>query len=328
MPEPAPVPTALRLHQFSAFAPGPRLIVLGAVHGNETCGTQAIRRVVDLFDRGELALVSGSVSFVPIANPLAYQLGQRQGDRNLNRNLRPNDSPRDFEDHIANVLCPWLAAHDVLLDLHSFHTGGEPFGLLGPRNNDGDDEPFRHAALEERLCAHLGPTRFVEGWMQAYGKGVRRRRAEPARVGPENLLDIDYGVGTTEYMRRCGGYGVTLECGQHDDAAAPDVGFNAIVQTLSLLGLIDRSPAPPVTQLDVLELVDVVDREHDDDHLAKHWASFDATTAGELIGTRAGGRELRAPEDGFIVFPNPRALPGNEWFYLARRSQRNFAIHG
>jgi len=28
---------------FAGLAPGARLIVLGAVHGNETCGTQAIR---------------------------------------------------------------------------------------------------------------------------------------------------------------------------------------------------------------------------------------------------------------------------------------------
>ena len=38
--------------------------------------------------------------------------------------------------------------------------------------------------------------------------------------------------------------------------------------------------------------------------------------------TRHDGTEVRAPRDGFIVFPNPRALPGNEWFYFAQPSAR------
>ena len=44
--------------------------------------------------------------------------------------------------------------------------------------------------------------------------------------------------------------------------------------------------------------------------------------AGEEIGWRAAGEAVRAPADGFVVFPNTRALPGAEWFYFARRSNR------
>jgi hypothetical protein len=31
---------------------------------------------------------------------------------------------------------------------------------------------------------------------------------------------------------------------------------------------------------------------------------------------------VHAPADGFIVFPNPAASPGNEWFFFAERSTR------
>lgn len=317
-------PASLRLHQFAGLAPGPRLIVLGAVHGNETCGTRAIERLLALLDKGELQVARGVLSLVPITNPLAYRLGQRQGDRNLNRNMRPNASPNDFEDKVATVVCTWLQAHDVLLDLHSFHTGGQPFALVGPRDNDGDVEPFAHAADEERLAAHLGSRRIVEGWMDAYGRGVARRRAMARPGVPPTLLELDYGVGTTEYMRRQGGYGVTLECGQHDDPKAPDVGFHAIMQALSVLGLIDRSPESPITDPDVLRLVDVVDLEDAADRFTRGWASFDPVRRGETIGVRHDGREVNAPDDGFVVFPNPLALPGNEWFYFAQRSERRF----
>ena len=66
---------------FSGLEPGTRLIVLGAVHGNETCGTQAIRRVIAEIESGQLNIVAGSVTFVPVTNPLAYARNQRMGDR-------------------------------------------------------------------------------------------------------------------------------------------------------------------------------------------------------------------------------------------------------
>src|SRR5882672_10416807 len=135
--------------------PGSKLIVLGAVHGNEICGTLAIRRVIDELDRGALALVSGQLTLVPVTNPLAYKNRRRNGERNLNRNLAPSSVPRDYEDHIANWLCPLLARHEVLLDLHSFQAPGAAFVMLGPENNQGPIEPFSQAAEEEALALRL-----------------------------------------------------------------------------------------------------------------------------------------------------------------------------
>lgn len=51
--------------------------------------------------------------------------------------------------------------------------------------------------------------------------------------------------------------------------------------------------------------------------------SFDSVVAGQLIGQRHDGRAVAAPADGFVVFPNPGALPGNEWFYFAQKSARD-----
>src|SRR5512132_415044 len=82
---------------YGGIAPGPRFIVTGAVHGNETCGTQAIQRVMAETDAGTLPIVAGQVTFIPVTNPLAYAKRDRAGDRNLNRNLGPVAQPRDFE---------------------------------------------------------------------------------------------------------------------------------------------------------------------------------------------------------------------------------------
>lgn len=304
---------------FSGLTPGTRLVVLGAVHGNETCGTQAIRRVVAEIESGQLDIVAGSVTFVPVTNPLAYARHQRMGDRNLNRNLAPTAAPAEFEDHIANWLCPLLAQHDALLDLHSFHTAGKPFVMLGPEDNQGTLEPFARSTEETALALRLGVHRFVDGWLDTYAAGVARRLASGASA---READVHYGEGTTEYMRAQGGIALTLECGQHDDPAAPHVAYQAIHNTLAHLGLSAAASPVPVSDTEALRLYQVVDRAHAGDRFVRDWASFDRVQAGETIGTRHDGTSVTADRDGYVVFPNPNALPGQEWFYLAKSGAR------
>ena len=315
----------LRIHRFAALTPGPRLIVLGAVHGNEVAGSRGIERVVAELDSGTLQLTRGSVTLVPVTNPLAYQKVQRNGERNLNRNLRPTDTPQDFEDHIANVLCPLLAGHEVLLDLHSFQAPSQAFAMLGPQDNTGDLEPFAHAAQEQALVLRLGVHRVVEGWLSTYAVGVQQRLARTPAHDRAGLLSTDpsYGVGTTEYMRSQGGYAITLECGQHDDPAAPEVAYRAIRNTLAHLGLVDEASPPPCQNLEFLRLTQVVDRYHADDAFVGAWASFDVVRSGQTVALRHDGTPVLAATDGYIVFPNAKATPGNEWFYLAQPSGRD-----
>ena len=309
--------------QFTTLHSGPRLIVTAAVHGNETCGTVAIRRVLADIDQGRLNLVAGTVTFIPVSNPLAYQKNQREGDRNLNRKLAPTAEPREFEDHVANWLCPLLAQHDALLDLHAFRTPGEPFAMVGPENNANALEPFVHAAREQALAVRLGVHRIVDGWLGTYATGVEQRRARLASEGQATLeMHADYGVGTTEFMRRCGGWAVTLECGQIDDPGAPELAYHAIRNTLAHLGLSDEPDPPPTRPVEGLRLFQVVDKHHDGDRFARAWASFDRVQAGELIALRHNGTALHAPSEGRIVFPNPLAGPGKEWYYLARPQGR------
>src|SRR5262245_8709818 len=305
---------------YAAPSPGPRVVVTGAVHGNETCGTQAIRRVTAEIDTGALKLVRGQVTFVPVTNPLAYAHRRRQGERNLNRRLAPTNDPKEFEDHVANWLCPILARHEVLLDLHSFQASGPPFVMLGPQNNAGPLEPFAHAEKENALARRLGVHRAVDGWLATYARGVENRRAW-AREHPDATLDLDprYGVGTTEYMRSVGGWGLTVECGQHEDPAAPEMAYRAMVHTLAHLRLTETPDPAPVQAMELLRLVDVVDKTDAGDRLDRLWKSFDPLRPGERIGTRADGTPVLAPHDGYIVFPNPETGPGQEWFYLATR---------
>jgi predicted deacylase len=305
---------------YKGLEPGPRLIVTGAVHGNETCGTKGIMRVIEEFDSGALKVAAGEVTFVPVTNPLAYAKGERAGDRNLNRNLGPKDKPEDFEDRVANWLCPMLARHDVLLDLHSTRAATEPFAMLGPEDNAGPIEPFTHSEKERALARILGVRRFVDGWLSTYAEGVERR--VKAGLGSGLNTDSRYGIGTTEYMRTVGGYAITLECGQHESPSSPEVAYRAIRSALAHLGL-SGQPAPPrAEQYEALRIHDVVDRAHEGDRFSREWASFDRLKQGDLIATRHDGTALKAGKDGWILFPDVGSKPGHEWFYLAEANPR------
>jgi predicted deacylase len=306
---------------YTGLDEGPSVIIMGATHGNETCGTEAIRRVMAELDSGERRIAAGSLTFVPIVNPLAYFKNERNGDRNLNRNLFPKEDPQDFEDRIANWLCPLLAQHDVLLDLHSFNAAhGEPFVMVGPVNNDGPLEPFQHAEKERALARRLGVRRFVTGWMAAYGGGVQRRTRKTGGNAAELETVLRYGVGTTEYMRTTGGYALTLECGQHVDPKAPEVAYQAIINTLAHLKLIEApEPEPvPFEEMEALHMVAVYDKLDAGDQFTRAWASFDPVTEGEQIGTRADGTPVLAEFSGRILFPDAKAGANSEWYYLTR----------
>ena len=322
-----PDANTVRVHRFIALTPGPRLIVLGGVHGDETCGTGGIDRVLAELDGSTLRLQRGQLTLVPVANPLARQRFKREGERNLNRQFQPTPAgatPADYEARVTDVLCPLLAAHDVLLDLHSFQSAGEAFAMIGPRDNTAALEPFARAFEEGQLALHLGTSRVVEGWLDIYAASISRRGQ------PLTEEALAFGRGTNEFMRSQGGYGVTLECGQHRDPAAPVVAYRAILAALDLLGMTttDGQPAdkpvqPVVRQPELLRLRSVTDRHDAGDKFVRDWVSFDTLRAGEQIGTRHDGALVLAEGDGFIVFPNAEALAGTEWFYFAVESDRS-----
>lgn len=312
---------------FTSPIAGEKVIFTGAVHGNEICGTQAILRLMREMETGEIRLLAGSVTLVPVCNSLAYALGQREGERNLNRRLRPTTQITQFEDAVANWLCPLLGQHDTLLDLHSFRGTGRAFVMVGPDNNQGQIEAFALAEKERGLALRLGVTRFVDGWLSTYALGVQKRQARYAtqpELAAQLDLDPNYGVGTTETMRALGGCALTLECGQHQDPMASEVAYQAMLSTLRHFGMIAGSALAeaPIAQREALRLVEVVDKTHTDDSFSRAWASFDQVKQGEEIGKRADGSVVVAEFDAAIVFPDVAAKAGEEWFYLARQNNR------
>ena len=182
-----------------------------------------------------------------------------------------------------------------------------------------------HGDTERDWAMRLGVKRAVDGWLGTYAKGVdeRRARAEraPASEG-KRTTSTPSTASAPPNMRSTGGMALTLECGQHDDPNGPEVAYRAIRNTLALFGLTDDPLPAAATDMEGLHLGTVVDKFDRDDAFARPWQSFDALKADDVIGTRASGEVVRAPRDGYIVFPNALAEANYEWFYLAEATGR------
>jgi hypothetical protein len=310
----------LRAHRIAGLKPGPRLIVTGAVHGNETAGTRHPPRAGRdrqrrHRDRARQRHLRAGVQ------PAGLQPQRRMGERNLNRRLQPTATPQDNEDRIAGVLCKWLAEHDVLLDLHSFRSPGQPFVMRGPADNRGTLEPFAHAAAEGAAGRARGP----EPHRRRLDAGLCRRRGAAQGARP----DARRGARRPELRR--GHHRIHAQPGRlrHHAGMRParrpgrpmwpttpsarrwrcwawPTSAGAAGAALRMPGA-GRSGGPPRRGRPLRQDLDQL---------------RPAGRGRADRGARRWQRSARAQEAGYIVFPDVSALPGHEWFYLAQRSQR------
>jgi predicted deacylase len=102
--------------------PGKKLLILGAIHGNETCGTYAIQEIIQKINEHKIIIKRGSISCIPICNPKAYKAGQRYIEKNLNRTITYHKNPLWYEDLLANEIIKQIKKCDYILDLHSMQS--------------------------------------------------------------------------------------------------------------------------------------------------------------------------------------------------------------
>jgi predicted deacylase len=283
----------IRSITYAAERPGPRFLILGAIHGNEKCGTGATPRGIDDIHSGRLFISSGQVTFVPVANPRAYELDRRFTERNLNRYLVPMEKPDSYEAQLGNILCPMLAACDILLDIHSYTVGGPAFASVDKKRDN-----------EKAFAAILGAHALIGGWEEAYATTGRF----PGTGSKES-------IGTTEYARRFGAMATLIECGQHNDPQAPEIAYHAIRNALRYL---EMTPEPKPELPSIPQLINVTHVYYRDSEgtFPKAWKNLEHVKKGETLAVDGNGLPILAPEDGFIVMPKADCPIGEEWFYF------------
>lgn len=273
--------------EFYGEKEGISLLILAAVHGNETAGTNAIYKVVEELRQGKLRLNSGKLVMVPVCNQEAYAKDVRQIDENLNRVMKIHENPQTYEQKLANIICPLIKECDVLLDLHSTHCEGDvPFAFC-----DYPDE------YNQKLISGLNVGYVLEGWPEIY-------------AGNGEIEDFS----TERAAHDFGKTATTLECGYHKSKEAVDVAYNAIVNTLSGFGLTEEKKTQMRPKTHILMQSYIVKKR--EGQLCKAYKHLDFVYKGEEIARYDDGEVLRAPSNGFILLPNLRAEIGAEWYYL------------
>ena len=267
----------------------PRVLIFGAIHGDEHCGPVAIREVIRKIDASELSLVRGSVTFVPVCNPKAHDDQVRAHKENLNRIFKKTEQPDSYEAELANELCALVDEHDVLLDIHSSF-------VPAPSNLFVDYPTPENKAFADALNAEYQ----IYDWPAVYENNPF---AFPAWT-------------TDRYAHEAGKIGLLVECGKHDDPKAVALAEEFIVRTLEHLNLVDPVLPAASVQAKPVYMNSIWKRESMGDRFTQSWSHLDMIPAGTVLAIRENGEEIVAEHDSYILFPKDYAQPGGEWFYL------------
>ena len=293
--------------------PGPTLIILGSIHGNEPAGTQAADRVLSQLGalgsrlRGEVLLLTG--------NTRALDRKVRYVDTDLNRiwtaaniqtikqtiksgnaahpNLSEALEQRELLVELENAFAR-ARGEIFFVDLHTTSAPGKPFATVG------DTLRNRRFALNFPVTIVLGLEEQIDG----------------------TLL---------EYVNNRGVITMGLEAGQHDAASSTDnheaVIWIATVATRNLR----RQDVPELesrvallTRTGGRRVVEVRHRHaispHDEFKMEPGFTNFQPVRRGQLLAHDRKG-EITARETGLVLLPLYQGL-GDDGFFLGRAVRR------
>ncbi len=199
---------------FAAARPGPHVLVQALTHGNEVCGAIALERLLRERvrpARGTLSLVFANVAAYLRFDP-ADPFASRCVDEDFNRlwTAAVLDGPRtSVELARARELRPLYERVDYLLDLHSMSEPCLPLAMAGVQA-----QGYRARARDRHAATRRSSTRG-----HASGKRLRDYAFFDDPGDPRNAL--------------------LVECGQHWEAAAPEVARQAVLRFLQHFGMLE-----------------------------------------------------------------------------------------
>lgn len=118
----------LQSRTIAGGLPGPHLLILGGIHGDEFEPMAAARRLIRELANQDPERLAGRVTMIPVVNEGAFELGRRTGPdgRDLARTF-PGRSDGELTERVACAAAEWIRRADFLIDLH---TGGTELDVL------------------------------------------------------------------------------------------------------------------------------------------------------------------------------------------------------
>jgi len=185
---------------------GPVVSIFGWVHGNEHSGVKAIEKFTKQLENWEIKLKKWKIIFVKKANQKALEINKREVEKNMNRLFLKWIKWDDYETQRAQQLMKILDEANYHLDLHSTSWKSVPF-LFAEKNT-----------LEFIKTLWIYPVVF--GWWE---------------LG-NDVLSWD----SENYVNHNNWIGLTFEAWNHDDETAEKNAYQAILNFLVNLDIIDK----------------------------------------------------------------------------------------
>lgn len=285
------------LGERHAAEPGPTLILVGGIHGNEPAG---VRAALDLLARLTAPARGDLYAFAGHRRALAER--RRHLGRDLNRQWTPEAVARaagendpeavELVELRAEIDRAVAAARGPLyfLDLHTTSAAGVPFGFIDARPEAG------------ALGAALGV---------------------PMLVGLEQRLP---GV-ISSYLTRLGAVTVAVEGGQHESPESLRNMDAVLENAVAAIGLgppaSDEARAHLATAVgDLPRRISVLERHAvapgDGFVMEPGFANIARVQRGQLLARDRRG-EIRAPDDGLVLLPLYQAM-GEDGFFFGREA--------
>lgn len=286
--------------------PGPTIIAVAGMHGNEPTGIVAIERIIKLIEpfkeimngrflglKGNIPALSAGVRFVDEdMNRLWVTSILDKIRRTQSRQLSSID--RVEVKKLLQILDPIVFSDEevIYIDLHTFSGSG---GLFTITSND-----ERHSQILSKLKI-------------------------PRIFGIQNTLQ-----GTSmEYVEEAGKIGFAFEAGTHGAKEAENNAYAGLLVLLESLGIIDKENIEHFDE-EYAYLMDMVSEypqkidflykhiieEGDDFVMNQGFKNFDKVKKGDWLANDCNGK-IRALSDGYILMPLYQEQ-GDDGFFIVR----------
>lgn len=279
---------------FKSSTPGPKVVIIGSLHGNERIGAEAIEKLKN--DLADCKLLAGEV-FLILGNPFAYEQNVRFLEFDMNRLLGKDYSDLETADsstlaieqkrvlEIAEI----VKDADFLLDIHSTIKPSRAF-------------MYCETSLEHLKLANL----FSVDYIVSAASDFR----------PADLVSS-----VDNFVDERGGIGLTYEAGWHEDPLKVSEVIKNIKTFLQELDVYDFELAVNSAHIaqQMLIYADVIPQSGSFSFV-KDFENFDFVEKGSIIALD-GDAEITAKQDSYVVFPKIKIFPGRAACYLACKNQ-------
>lgn len=278
---------------FDSGQPGPHVMVNALTHGNEVCGAIVVKELLDFGlrpRRGRLTL-----SFANVEAYRRFDSERPDASRFVDQDFNRVWDPRTLDDRTkdstelrrARQLRPLVDTVDLLLDLHSMHERSAPLIVCGPLN--------KGIAFARTLAA---PPTIISDEGHPEGRRMRDYAGFGDPASPKNAL--------------------LIECGQHWERAAIDVGRDSTARFLLNAGVVDTKDLPadwlltPQTMPRVIRVTQPVVADSMDFRFAGPYTGLEVFADADTVIGWNDGRAVRTPYPNCVlVMPSLRQLrPG------------------